>query len=167
MAQTAPREDGASRGKTFSMKGDPVNPTISMPTVHSPSTLYILVDAVRCWAAARRRHRPAMAQLHLRLRRYGCEQLSPALDSLLRLGEQVTGHSLRIGRGSRLSEDENLLIDLLQTRWSGPVPYACSDAIACAFCYAVRSTQILLAQALDSRRGGTAPSIRDADPRHC
>ncbi|MDV3477761.1 hypothetical protein RZ533_01180 [Sphingobium yanoikuyae] len=149
------------------MKGDPMNPTTPMPATHSPATLYILLDAVRCWAAARRRHRPAMAQLHLRLRRYGCEQLSPALDSLLRLGEQVTGHGLRTGRGPRLSEDENLLIDLLQARWTGPVPYACSDAIACAFCYAVRSTQILLAQALEGRRGATSLSIRDANPRHC
>ncbi len=52
-----------------------MNPTTPMPATHSPATLYILLDAVRCWAAARRRHRPAMAQLHLRLRRYGCEQL--------------------------------------------------------------------------------------------
>ncbi|WHO39799.1 hypothetical protein PMI04_004200 [Sphingobium sp. AP49] len=142
-------------------------PTTPMPAAHSPATLYILLGAVRCWAAARRRRRPAMAQLHLRLRRYGCEQLSPALDSLLRLGEQVTGHGLRTGRGTRLTEDENLLIDLLQARWTGPVPYTCSDAIACAFCYAVRSTQILLAQALEDRRSGTAMSIRNADPHHC
>ena len=45
-----------------------MNPTTPMPATHSPATLYILLDAVRCWAAARRRHRPAMAQLHLRLR---------------------------------------------------------------------------------------------------
>jgi hypothetical protein len=88
-------------------------------------------------------------------------------DNVLMLGEQVTGHGLRTGRGPRLSEDENLLIDLLQARWTGPVPYACSDAIACAFCYAVRSTQILLAQALEGRRGATSLSIRDANPRHC
>ncbi|MFD2430349.1 hypothetical protein ACFSUK_24180 [Sphingobium scionense] len=59
------------------------------------------------------------------------------------------------------------MIDLLQARWPGPVPYACSDAIACAFCYAVRSTQILLAQALDARRSGAALTIRDADPLYC
>lgn len=142
-------------------------PMTTLPAGQSPSALYILLDAMRCWASARRTHQPVMARLHARLRRYGCEQLSPALDSLLRLGEQVIGHGLRTGRGPRLTADENLLMDLLQARWAAPVPYACSDAIACAFCYAVRSTQILLAQALDGRRAQANPSIRDADPRHC
>ena len=57
--------------------------------------------------------------------------------------EATTGR-LRLGRGPALSDDENMLITLLQGRPIAPIVPHCSNAVACAFCSAVRSMQILM-----------------------
>ncbi|HUD95709.1 hypothetical protein [Sphingobium sp.] len=111
---------------------------------HSPAALFLFVDAMRYWSAARRSGRPVLASLHARLGRHGWAQLLPAIDSLLGLTETMLGRRLRTGRVPALSEDENMLINLLQGRRTAPIIHACSDAVACAFCGAVRSVQILM-----------------------
>ena len=58
--------------------------------------------------------------------------------------EAMLGRRLRLGRGPALSDDENMLINLLQGRPIAPIVHQCSDAVACAFCSAVRSMQILM-----------------------
>ncbi|WIW88556.1 hypothetical protein K3M67_00790 [Sphingobium sp. V4] len=111
---------------------------------HSPAALYLFLEAVRCWSAARRAGQPVLARLHARLGHHGWAQLLPAIDSLMALTETALGRRLATGRGPLLSEDENMLINLLQGRRIAPVVHACSDAVACAFCSAVRSVQILM-----------------------
>ncbi|NWK96906.1 hypothetical protein DM806_14775 [Sphingobium lactosutens] len=111
---------------------------------HSPAALYLFLEAIRCRSAARRSGQPVLASLHARLGRHGWAQLLPAIDSLLGLTETMLGRQLRTGRGPALSEDENMMINLLQGRRIAPIAHACSDAVACAFCSAVRSVQILM-----------------------
>jgi hypothetical protein len=111
---------------------------------HSPAALYLFLEAVRCWSAARRAGQPVLIRLHGRLGHHGWAQLLPAIDSLLELTETMLGRRLKTGRGPALTEDENMLINLLQGRRIAPVAHACSDAVACAFCGAVRSVQILM-----------------------
>ena len=110
----------------------------------SPAALYLFLDAMRCWGAARRAGQPVLVRLHMRLGRHGWAQLLPAIDSLLGLTEAMLGRRLRLGRGPSLSEDENMLIDLLQGRRIAPIVHMCSEAVACIFCGAVRSVQILM-----------------------
>ena len=74
----------------------------------SPAALYLFLDAMRCWGAARRAGQPALVRLHARLGRHGWAQLLPAIDSLLDLSEARLGRRLRLGRGPALSDDEKL-----------------------------------------------------------
>ena len=110
----------------------------------SPAALYLFLDAMRCWGAARWAGQPTLVRLHARLGRHGWAQLLPAIDSLLDLSEAMLGRRLRLGRGPALSDDENMLINLLQGRPIAPIVHQCSNAVACAFCSAVRSMQILM-----------------------
>lgn len=121
-----------------------------MTTIHStiarqsPSALFLFLEALRCWGQARRAHRPTLVHLHARLGHYGCSQLLPAIDSLLDLTGTLLGRPLHFGRGPGLSDDENMLINLLQGRPVAPLVHRCSDALLCTFCCAVRSVQVLM-----------------------
>lgn len=110
----------------------------------SPSALFLFLQAVRCWGQARRLHRPTLTHLHARMGQYGCGQLLPAVDSLLDLTVTLLGRPLRLSRSATLSDDENMLINLLQGRRTTPLVHHCSDGLLCAFCCALRSAQILM-----------------------
>ncbi|WP_311268927.1 hypothetical protein [Sphingobium sp. WCS2017Hpa-17] len=110
----------------------------------SPSALFLFLDAVRCWGQARRRQQPTLTALYARLGHYGCGQMLPAIDSLLDLTVALLGRPLRLGRGTALSDDENRLINMLQGRRTAPFDHACSDAVLCTFCCALRSVQLLM-----------------------
>lgn len=116
----------------------------SMREPHSPSALFILLDAARHWRQARRLHKPVQPALYARLRRYRCEQLAPVLDSLMTLSELVLGHPFRAGHALRLSPDEEFLIDMVEGRPPPDITCACSEALARAFCSALLSTRIIM-----------------------
>ena len=110
----------------------------------SPAALYLFVEMARCWSKARRGRRPALTMLHSRVGHYGCGPLLPALDSMFALTTTLLGRPLRPGRSAGLSDDENMLINLLQGRRVAALGHQCSEALLCTFCCAVRSVQLLM-----------------------
>jgi len=96
----------------------------------SPSALFLFLEAVRCWSQARQTRRPTLSGLHAHLGHYGCGQLLPAVNSLLDLTVTLLGRPLRVGHGASLTDDENMLINLLQGRPITPFVHSCSDASA-------------------------------------
>lgn len=123
----------------------------SVTARRSSSALFLFLEAVRCWGRARRMRRPTLTSLYAHLGHYGCGQLLPAVDSLLELSESLLGRPLQMGRGEALTQDENMLINLLQGRRIAPLAHRCSDALLCAFCSALRSVQILMDMELGHR----------------
>lgn len=121
--------------------------------VTAPGTL--LLDAARCWRAARDARRPVQPSLFNTLSERDCGLLAPVFDSLLLLYEAALGHRFVAGAGAWVSEDELLLLGLLD----GTRPrLACIDcgasagaALDCAIC----STRIMMA--LTVPRGQTLP----------
>lgn len=133
-----------------------------MTTMHSaiarksPSALFLFLGMVRCWSQARRTRRAALTQLHARFGQYGCGQLIPAIDSMLDLTSRMLDRPIRAGRGPALSDDENMLINLLQGRRVAMLDHRCSEALLCAFCCAVRSVQVLMDMELGQARARQA-----------
>lgn len=110
----------------------------------SPSALFLFLEAVRCWGRARRLRRPTLNHLYARMGHYGCAQLLPAIDSLLDLSITLLGRPLHLGSSPNLTDDENMLINLLQGCRDAPFAHACSEGLLCTFCCALRSVQILM-----------------------
>jgi hypothetical protein len=120
---------------------------------NSPFALFLFLKAMRCWTEAQRARKPALPELHARLGHLDFPQLLPAIDSLLTISQALLDRRLRTGSGTTLTRDENLLIDLLQGRPVSSLAHICSDAMACTFCSALRSVQILM----DMEMGQAAP----------
>ncbi|MET3438075.1 hypothetical protein [Sphingomonas sp. 1185] len=103
----------------------------------------MLVDAARCWRDARDSGQPVQPCLAQRLDRRGCAMLAPVLDSLYVFFEAALGRPMAIGAASALSDDEHLLVSLVD----GSAPRTClrcpkgaRTALDCALC----STRIML-----------------------
>lgn len=108
----------------------------------------ILVGAARCWREARdsgRSIQPALAQ---RLARHDCAILAPVLDSLIRFYESALDRAIAVGDTMRLSEDEHLLIGLIDGSRSLACCIDCPDRAAGALDCALCSTRIMLALTL-------------------
>lgn len=102
-----------------------------------------IVNAARCWRAARDAKVPVQQHLHTMLAPLHRGMLAPVFDSLLTLCEAALGHPITVGK-SRLSADESLLVGLMD----GSVSRACIDCspsmatvLDCAIC----STRIMIA----------------------
>jgi hypothetical protein len=115
-----------------------------MPDERGSAPLFILLDAIRCWGKARRSGQNAQPLLHARMRAYRCELLSPAFESLMSLCELVLGRPIAVGRGTRLSRDENFLLDLFEGQCDEQRRYDCSPEIARAFCSALLSARVIM-----------------------
>ncbi|QNO27260.1 hypothetical protein EEB18_021575 [Sphingopyxis sp. OPL5] len=125
------------------------------PTRQETAPTAILIDATRCWRQARDAGHPIQPCLADVLAAHDCTMLAPVLDSLCLFYEAALGRPLAVGKASTLSEDEHLLLGLLD----GSPPRACLDctdsaasALDCALC----STRIMLALTL----GGPAPTLQ-------
>jgi hypothetical protein len=115
----------------------------------------ILIDAARCWREARdngRRVQPCLART---LAGHDCAMLAPVLDSLIHFYESALGRPIVVGDALTLSEDEHLLLGLVD----GLHPHDClgctearTRALDCALC----STRIMLALTL----GRPAPTLQ-------
>ncbi|WP_260925146.1 hypothetical protein [Novosphingobium sp. 9] len=116
------------------------------PPVHqtaAPSTM--LVEAIRCWSEAREAGMSAQPRLWRVLDSHDCTMLTPVLDSLMRLYEIGLGRPVRAGEGLVISEDEHLLLDLIDGRFSRKVCLACTGEIGSALDCAICSTRIMMA----------------------
>ena len=115
----------------------------------------LLVDAARCWRDARDCGRDVQPCLFRLLDPRGCDVLAPVLDSFLTLCEAALQRPFIAGSSPILSEDEHLLLTLLdgsRSRTCMPCPGDIATAFECAVC----STRIMIALALPpARRGGT------------
>ncbi|MBQ1561649.1 hypothetical protein [Caulobacter sp.] len=132
----------------------------SPPVPEETAVPAMLVAAARCWRAARDSGEPIQPALTRTLDPHGCTMLAPVLDSLFLFVEAALGRPMTVGAAQRLSEDEHLLLGLMDE--SEPSP-ACPDAegmsrvIACA----IRSARIMIAMIvapLPARPSATAPT---------
>lgn len=103
----------------------------------------ILIDAARCWRDARDRGRSVQPRLSRTLATHDCAMLSPVLDSLCLFYEAALGRPMTVGAGPDLSDDELLLLGLVD----GSKPRRClhcpshvGTTLDCALC----STRVML-----------------------
>ena len=107
----------------------------------------ILIDAARCWRKACDAGDPVQPCLSRTLAAHDCAMLAPVLDSLCLFYECVLGRPMTVGEALTLSDDEHLLLGLVD----GSRPRAClgctqttAQTLDCALC----STRIMLALTL-------------------
>lgn len=108
-----------------------------------PATATILVEGARCWREASDSGRAVQPSLYRLLAALGCGMLAPVLDSLMTLWEGAFGRRFDPGE-ERISEDERLLLELLDT--SGPLHGGINweEGRALALRCAIISTRIML-----------------------
>lgn len=107
----------------------------------------MLIDAIRSWRGARDGHRSIQPCLARTLDAHGCALLAPLMDSLIRFYEAALGRPIMIGGAAMVSEDEHLLVGLVNgsaSRACLGCPEGAANALHCALC----STRIMLALAL-------------------
>ena len=107
----------------------------------------LVIAATRCWRSARDAGQASTPPLHALLAGESCPMLAAAFDSLLGLYEQALGRGLAIGWTGGLSEDEQLLANLLRGAGELPRCLAVAESPAQSFDCALCSTRILLALA--------------------
>lgn len=111
----------------------------------------LVLQAARIWRAARDASQPVQPSIFATLRRHGCGVLAPVFDSLMTLCEAALGRRLRVGGGGTISDDEHLLLDLLETPSQVRARMSCDDGPAAALGCALSSTRFMIALALDHR----------------
>lgn len=131
-------------------------------TRHVPPTAFetgatsaMVIDAMRCWRAARDEGRPCQPCLTRVLAAYDCAILAPVLDSLISFYAAELGRPMSTGTPAALSEDERSLLGLLDgsaRRTCGPRSRN-GGALDCAVC----STRIMLTLALADRSPQGSP----------
>lgn len=104
--------------------------------------------AARCWRAARDEGEPVQQTLHAMLARHDCGMLAPVFDSLMTLCEAALGRPIAVGARKALSDDERLLVGLLDGSNPRRACIDCAEgpghALDCALC----STRIMMAMTL-------------------
>ena len=121
------------------------------PTDKGISWTSLVLQSARIWRAARDASQPVQPSIFVILRRYGCGVLAPVFDSLMTLCEAALGRRLRVGGGRTMSDDEHLLLDLLETPSRVRTRVSCDDGPAAALGCALSSTRFMIALALDHR----------------
>jgi hypothetical protein len=123
----------------------------------------ILVDAARCWRWARDSGEAIMPCLCETLTAHDCPILAPVFDSLIRFYESALGRPMIAGGNGALSDDERLLVGLID----GSSPRTCigcpegtAEMLDCALC----STRIMLTLTVQPAIKGLGRSLRLADP---
>jgi len=104
----------------------------------------ILIDAARCWRQARDSGQSVQPCLSRTLDRHDCTMLAPVLDSLCLFYEAALGRPMRVGAALVLSDDEHLLLGLVdgsRPRQCLVCPNGVGATLDCALC----STRIMLA----------------------
>jgi hypothetical protein len=115
----------------------------------------LLVDAARCWRAARDNGDQSQPRLSDMLAAHDCAMLAPVLDSLCLFYETELGRPMAIGQvttdGARaLSADERRLLGLIDgtiARHCAECPDGTASPLDCAVC----STRIMLALTVGQR----------------
>lgn len=119
-------------------------PPASQATAHAA----ILIAAARCWREARDVGDPVQPCLYRTLGHHDAEMLAPVFDSLMTLCEAALGRPLATGETFVLSEDEHLLLGLLDGSKTRRACFDCPEGAASALDCAVCSTRIMMGLAL-------------------
>lgn len=104
----------------------------------------ILIDAARCWREARDSGQSVQPCLSRSLDQHGCAMLAPVLDSLCQFYEAALDRPMTVGEALALSDDEHLLLGLVdgsKSRQCLTCPKGVGVTLDCALC----STRIMLA----------------------
>lgn len=115
----------------------------------SVSLAQLVPAAARCWRAARDRGVSAQQRLHALLAGQHGDMLAPVFDSLMTLCEAALGRRIAVGgQGGQsdagLSEDESLLLGLLDGSRQRRACLACAEGAASALDCAICSTRIMM-----------------------
>ncbi len=108
----------------------------------------ILIDATRCWRDARDNSQSVQPCLSRALAVHDCAMLAPVLDSLISFYEAALGRPIAVGDAMAMSDDEHLLLGLLdgsRKRDCMNCAQSATRALNCALC----STRIMLGLALN------------------
>lgn len=133
------------------------------PVARAAAASAIVLDAARCWRGARDMGHPVQPCLFVILRDHHCAMLAPVFDSLMTLCESALGRRLRVGEAASLSEDEHLLLGLLDGSKRTRACLDCGEGAATALDCAVCSTRIMLALVFDV---GLAGADKGQTPMH-
>lgn len=117
------------------------------PAPEATAVPAILIDAARCWREARDSGRSVQPCLSRTLDLHDCAMLAPVLDSLCLFYEAALGRPMTVGEALALSDDEHLLLGLVdgsKPRQCLNCPKGAATALDCALC----STRIMLALTL-------------------
>ncbi|BAV63387.1 hypothetical protein [Sphingobium cloacae] len=115
----------------------------------------VVAAAARCWRSARDAGAPVQQRLYAMLAPRDFDMLAPVFDSLMRLCEASLGRPVAAG-GPALSDDERLLVGLLDGSKVRTTCVECADGIASAFDCAIRSTRIMLTNPITILAGSKA-----------
>lgn len=119
----------------------------SLPAYEKVAIPAMLIDAARCWREARDTGQPIQPCLSRTLDAHDCTMLAPVLDSLCLFYEAALGRSMTVGEALTLSDDEHMLLGLVdgsKMRRCLNCPKGAASALDCALC----STRIMLALTL-------------------
>lgn len=105
----------------------------------------LLIDAARRWRCARDAGQAVQPALFDTLAPRDCGVLAPVFDSLLRLSEGALGRRFSTGADGWISEDELLLLSLVQGARPPSPPFGRPSRLAGLLDCAVRSARIMLA----------------------
>ena len=104
----------------------------------------IIVEATRCWRKARDTGQAVQPSLYQMFVPHDCEMLAPVFDSLMSLCENALGRPVVIGSAMALSEDESMLLGLLDGSRQRCTCIDCLTEVAASLDCAITSTQILI-----------------------
>lgn len=109
----------------------------------------ILIRAVRGWRQARDSGDAVQPRLFAELSRGRHGMLAPVFDSLIGLYEKVLGRAIAVSRVATPSDDERLLLELMQGVRSRAGCLSCEEGLGSTFDCAICSARIMMAMTLD------------------
>lgn len=113
-----------------------------------PDTSALVFAAIRSWRMARDEGASVQNRLYAMLSRHNCGILAPVFDSFAALCEVALGRSITVGTTAP-SDDEALLIGLLNGSRHRRASMTCSDSAGSMLDRAICSTRIMMALAVE------------------
>ncbi len=120
----------------------------------------LVAGVARCWRVARDRAEPVQQCLYALLNPLDYGMLSPVFDSLMTLSEAALGRKIVVGAAASLSDDEHLLLGLLDGSRQRRACIDCAPGPASVLDCAICSTRIMLALAAGAAPEPRAPAVR-------